>query len=497
MEKNLKSNIFESKSRIILITLIAIMGLITVLFIYIGNLLQENILKTIVKEEKKVAHTIYKQTFDNFISRYESIASNLLLHEEIINSFENKNREKLLSLTLPIYKKLQQENPYLQIMHFHTKETISFLRVHKPEKYGDDLSLIRHMIKKVNELKTKQIGVEVGRYGVNYRVALPIFNSNKKFLGVFEFGINVNYILDIFKNKYNFDTILLFKKNIFDIVFKNYDGIKYSNYSDDCYSIELKNSSSKLEVNDPNNTVFRVNTIQDNAKESIGEILFIKNLSVYTEDIKKVVNIAVAVAILFVLFAFFLTKSIFDNYLKIIHSYQSKLEIKNNSLVKLGNTDHLTKIHNRKSIENILNNEIKRLHRYEHPLCLIIFDIDNFKSINDTFGHNVGDKVLKGLSKLVSANLRDTDNFGRWGGEEFIVVLTETSLNDGVTLSEKIREKIYAHDFGDIKNVSCSFGIAECRPADLCDTIVNNADTALYEAKNTGKNKVVIFKENS
>ena len=493
MKKDIKSNILTGKSKIMLIAPVVILSLITILFIYIGNLLQKNILETIVKEEKKVALKIYQQTFEDFIDRYELIASSLLLNDEVINSFENKDRDKLLDLTLPTYKKLQNENPYFELMHFHTTTTRSFLRLHKPHKYGDDLSSIRHMINQVNEHKTKQIGIEAGKYGIYYRVALPIFNSKKDFLGVLEVGVKINYILDIFQNKYGFDTRLLLKKSVFNVLLENQNNIRYAPYSEDFYLIESENNNSNIIENTANNITFKVNSLQDNAGENIGEILFIKNLNVYTKDIEKLINIAVAVSVLFVILALYLTKRIFDNYLKIINSYQDKLEIKNHSLAKLANTDHLTQIHNRKSIENILNNEIRRSKRYTHSLSVVILDVDNFKSVNDTLGHNVGDKVLKGLAKLISKHLRETDYCGRWGGEEFIIVLTDTSLSNGVKLTEKIREKIYGHDFGDIKNVSCSFGIAECDTGDTCDILIQNADTALYEAKNSGKNKVTIY----
>ena len=493
MKTSIKNKIVTIKSKIMLITLLAIISLTSILFIYIGDVLQKNILETIVKEEKKIALKIYQQTFDDFISRYELIASNLLMNEEIINSFERKDRDKLLSLTLPVYEKLQKENKYLQVMHFHTTDTKSFLRLHKPTKFGDDLSSIRHMINKVNTSKVKQIGIEVGRYGIHYRVALPVFNASKDFLGVFEFGINVNYILEIFKNKYDFETILLFKKDIFKIMFKNANGIEYTTYSEDYYSIELKNKNLKIEEDCANNTTFKVNSIKDYAEQNIGEILFTKNLTAYTEDIEKVVNIAVAVSVLFVILAFYLTKRIFNNHIKTIDSFQKKLEIKNHALVKLSNTDHLTQINNRKSIETILKNEFNRIKRYKHPLSIVIFDIDNFKKINDTLGHNIGDKVLRGLSKLVSSNIRETDFFGRWGGEEFVLVLPETTLDNGYILANQIREKIYAYDFGDIQNVSCSFGISQCSGKDTCETIIHNADTALYEAKQSGKNKVTAY----
>lgn len=494
LNKDIKKNILTGKSKIMLIALVVIISLITILFFYIGNLLQKNILDTIVKEEKKVALKIYQQTFEDFIDRYELIASSILLNDEIINSFENKDRNELLDLTLPIYKKLQKENPYFELMHFHTTTTRSFLRLHKPKKYGDDLSSIRHMINKVNEHKVKETGIEVGKYGVYYRVALPVFNSTKDFLGVLEVGVKINYILDIFKNNYGFDTILLLKKSVFNILLKNENNIRHVEYSNDFYLIESENNNSSTVDKSADNVTFKVNSLEDSVGENIGEILFIKNLNVYTKDIEKLINIAVVVSVLFVLLTLYLVKRIFDNYLKIIDNYQDKLEIKNHSLSKLANTDHLTQVHNRKSIENILNNEIRRSKRYAHPLSVVILDVDNFKSINDTLGHNVGDKVLKGLAKLVLSHLRETDFCGRWGGEEFIIVLTVTSLDNGVKVTEKIREKIYAHDFGDIQNVSCSFGIAECENEDTCDTLIQNADTALYEAKNSGKNKVSIYK---
>jgi len=481
-----------------LLILLGIISLITIIFLYIGYEQQRLILETIIKEEKSVASKISSQTFDNFIQKYESIASNILLNEQIIESLEKKDRNELLKLTLPIYEKLRKENPYLQIMHFHTADTKSFLRLHKPEKFGDDLSSIRHMINKVNKLKVKQIGIEVGRYGIHYRVALPIFNSKKDFLGVFEFGININYLLEIFKNHYNFETILLFKKDLFKIMVTNYKNIMYANYSDEYYSIKFRDNNSSIEkkntvsVND-NVIKFTVHTIKDNSNQTIGELVFIKNIDTYTNSIKQIKYLSIGSAIILLLISFYLVRKIFSNYIKTIESYQKKLEIKNNSLLKLSNTDHLTQINNRKSIETILKNEINRSKRYSHPLSVILFDIDNFKKINDSLGHNVGDKVLKGMSKLVSSCLRETDYCGRWGGEEFIILLTETSLDAGYITSEKLRKCIHAHDFEDIKDVSCSFGIAELSPEDTYESIVHNADTALYEAKNNGKNRVTIY----
>jgi len=151
-------------------------------------------------------------------------------------------------------------------------------------------------------------------------------------------------------------------------------------------------------------------------------------------------------------------------------------------------------VNNRKSIETILIKELKRAKRYNHELSVIIFDIDNFKNINDTYGHNTGDKVLKNIAKVVTATIRETDYFGRWGGEEFIVISTETSLDNALLVADKIRSSIYSYDFEEAETVSCSVGVAEYTSEDTHQTIVHNADTALYQAKHSGKNRVIVYK---
>ncbi len=195
-------------------------------FLYLGYVHHQFVLETIVDEERHVASSIYKNTFLQIAEKYEIIAQNILADQQIIDAFERGDRAELLALTAPIYKKLLEENPFLTIMHFHTKKTKSFLRLHKPQKFADDLSSIRHMINKVNTLKTKQIGLEVGRYGIDYRLALPVFNKAGKHLGAFEFGISINYIFDLFSQEYNFTPLLLLKKESFKEIFEKNIGME-------------------------------------------------------------------------------------------------------------------------------------------------------------------------------------------------------------------------------------------------------------------------------
>jgi len=153
----------------------------------------------------------------------------------------------------------------------------------------------------------------------------------------------------------------------------------------------------------------------------------------------------------------------------------------------------LTDIFNRLEINKRLKNEIETAKRYNIPLSVIYFDIDHFKKINDTYGHEKGDFVLKEIARLITLNLRKTDIFGRWGGEEFLIVLPFTDLKNAFKLAEKLRKIIENYNFNGIK-VTISFGVAEFNKNDNTDTLINRADKALYQAKESGRNRVVYIK---
>jgi diguanylate cyclase (GGDEF)-like protein len=157
------------------------------------------------------------------------------------------------------------------------------------------------------------------------------------------------------------------------------------------------------------------------------------------------------------------------------------------------NHDALTGLFNRQYLSDTLQNEISRASRYEHPLLVGMFDIDYFKNINDTYGHDVGDEVLQNLSNLVKKYLRDTDIVARWGGEEFMILLTETLINDGFEKINKLRELIeLAHLSTSVeKPITVSFGITSFQNGDTKNDITKRVDIALYEAKNNGRNMVV------
>ncbi len=160
---------------------------------------------------------------------------------------------------------------------------------------------------------------------------------------------------------------------------------------------------------------------------------------------------------------------------------------------KHATTDTLTGCYNRKMFNDMLKSEVKKAARHDKKFTLVLLDIDNFKSVNDTYGHMIGDEVLKELAVIAKETIRESDIFARWGGEEFSVLLPETELEGGAVLAEKIRANVKAHRFGKAGNLTCSFGVAQYSPDDPRDTLISNADWALYHAKNHGKNQVAVF----
>ncbi len=170
--------------------------------------------------------------------------------------------------------------------------------------------------------------------------------------------------------------------------------------------------------------------------------------------------------------------------------YQFELLEQKRTLALLSMTDALTGVSNRSHLDKTLLDESVRSDRFKHSLGLIILDIDHFKKINDTFGHQAGDKVLKEFAALLLSSCRATETVGRWGGEEFLIICPETDLSGLEVLAEHMRMKIEAHHFPDVDKVTASFGITCRRVNEPIDTSISRADQALYDAKHSGRNRV-------
>jgi diguanylate cyclase (GGDEF)-like protein len=150
----------------------------------------------------------------------------------------------------------------------------------------------------------------------------------------------------------------------------------------------------------------------------------------------------------------------------------------------------LTNAYNRRYFIQKLEEEIERARRNGNKFSLIMLDIDCFKSINDRFGHNAGDLVLKSMAEFIKNRIRKVDCLARWGGEEFVILLPDTPADKAAVLAEELRESLSRMDIPGVDCVTASFGVAGYCPGDTVDSLVNKADNMMYEAKAAGRNCV-------
>jgi two-component system cell cycle response regulator len=166
-------------------------------------------------------------------------------------------------------------------------------------------------------------------------------------------------------------------------------------------------------------------------------------------------------------------------------------------LQRLAITDGLTKLYNSRSFYSQLELEVDRFNRYKHPLSLLLLDIDNFKEYNDNFGHLEGDKVLVRFSQIIKSCLRANDSAYRYGGEEFTVILPETSGEEAKTVAQRIRATLEAENFTPepdrMATITISIGVTQCFPKEELSSFIRRADKAMYLSKQNGRNRVSVL----
>jgi diguanylate cyclase (GGDEF)-like protein/PAS domain S-box-containing protein len=184
---------------------------------------------------------------------------------------------------------------------------------------------------------------------------------------------------------------------------------------------------------------------------------------------------------------------IFKNSIKI--GYRSICEdiTDKRRIEELSITDKLTGLYNRLKLDEIMLIKVEEFKRYKVDFSVILIDVDDFKKVNDTYGHDIGDYVLKSIAKALKQNIRITDIVGRWGGEEFMIVCTNTNLKNTAILAENLRKKISKITFDKVGNKTISLGVSQFTKEDTINSIFKKADDALYKSKSSGKNKVTIL----
>lgn len=183
----------------------------------------------------------------------------------------------------------------------------------------------------------------------------------------------------------------------------------------------------------------------------------------------------------------------YSNLEQIVEERTSELKEANRTISHQAATDDLTELYNRRYFNECLAAALSAARRHTYPLAMIMIDLDNFKKVNDSHGHSAGDMVLKSFANLLREMIRTEDVAARWGGEEFIVLLSHTTCEAAAALAERIRAAYEQQPVSTVKiELSASFGVVQLHENDDADSLIRRADAALYQAKREGRNRVVV-----
>lgn len=175
---------------------------------------------------------------------------------------------------------------------------------------------------------------------------------------------------------------------------------------------------------------------------------------------------------------------------QMVQSRTAELEDKNIKLEKLSVTDSLTQLYNRVKLDEVFAEQVHASIRYNTPFSILLCDVDLFKSVNDNFGHLIGDKILIEIANILNETIRGTDIIGRWGGEEFLIICRETDKENALKLAQRLRTAVESHSFTGHQNQTISIGVSSFMPKDSDLSMLARADRALYSAKSSGRNCV-------
>lgn len=512
-------------------TLNVIYNILLIGFVFVLLYISAYIFHTQQKEHRTAVHINNKLTQEatqlNALNKShalvaQSIYENILNQEDVLSILKKANRsyndeekeslrKELYEKLLPLYKNLKKQN--ISQLHFHLNGNISFLRFNRPEKFGDSLMGIRSSIDKVNRTKQPVHGFEGGKWFNGFRHVYPLL-SNKKLIGTVEIAHSFNGLkkeaMEIYPAYYAF----LLKKEVVDskawvneatnylptILSSNYllnkqtlDTLPPRSFSvDDLRMIDSKisgDASALLDEEQPfvlytnvkgRDFSISFTPVKNTENKHVAYYISYQTDSVLSQietdyELQLLLSAMITLAFSFLVVMYF-------------RSYQKASQ----SLEALATIDPLTKIANRNQLHMVMQTSLQTALRYEIPLSLIFFDIDDFKRLNDQLGQLTGDEILIELSALVKHHIRSSDLLARWTGNQFIIVLTKTNQHQAEDLANKLRAIIAERSFVVTAHLTCSFGIAQLQKGDTEASLLKRVDTALSTAKKEGKNRVVI-----
>ena len=454
--------------------------LITIVNYYIAIQTSERQLKTVSLPLS--LDNIYTEIQKNILQPY--LISSMMANDTFVKSWleqPNQDEQKIVNYLRTIKEKYHIFNTFLvseKTKNYYTQagliEKLDLTNT-KTKWYTDFLKLQNKH--EINIDFNKKISTALTIF-INYK----ILNNKNITIGVTGVAIKTTYInkmLKKFREKYNFKVTFFNEQGktiLSEEDHNNYTSIDTSPLLKPYYKKIISKKSHLLEVKKDNERyLIHTKYIKDLNLYLMVEV----KLSAYTNNLKTILLLNLLIALAVVVFIVIVLY-------RIIQQHSEKLE-------NLAFYDTLTQIYNRRYFETKLLDEIENAKRYPSDLSVIFIDIDNFKHVNDTKGHDIGDEVLKIISKTFKETIRATDIIARWGGEEFVILLPNTKVKETIVIAEKLKHSL--ENSTEIKTIlsyalEASFGVTEYKKSDDIDTIIKRADDAMYISKRNGKNRV-------
>ena len=443
-------------------------------------------------------------------------------------------RQALLKEVAPAWQRMTEQFEVRQL-HFHLGPgSLSFLRVHKPEKFGDHMDDVRHIIVDTNADQTPRTGFETGRVYSGLRGVVPVWaeeNGKRVYAGAVEVGTSFTEMYRVLDNQLTAGAATLLKlRHVEDNMWSSAIDTQFAQLYEGCNcAIE---ATSRLGI-DPiikhystrglNKTPFDVfhsehikvqgkhfavtywplydyYALSRNTGEQVGAILMWrdieKDIAAFNRSLQSNLLIAVVGFLLLELLIYWTVRLVTGRLEQEVALRTRELNHANKRLAALAQTDELTGLYNRRHFTELLDQEVERCQRLRKPMSLAMADLDYFKSVNDEFGHPMGDHVLQIVAGILRRNCREYDVLGRYGGEEMVIIFPETELATAQHVCERLREEIAAVRItapdGRAVPLSTSIGIAQLQAGDNADELIDTADKALYQAKKEGRNRVCL-----
>jgi len=407
-------------------------------------------------------------------------------------------RESLYRRLLPWYQSLSRYD-FKQVA-FHLPDDSVLLRMHEPDVFGDDLTEIRETVRRVNSTGERASAFELDPVMGGYRFVYPLAEQGRR-RGAVEVSLSVSSFLRILREIDNSGYVFLLDKGAVEsIVLPEFRGTFIDSGFSGKYLFDRDVHSDSAHADLFARNAPRLEALIDSDIDSgfyceyagKGKLILVRHLRNLAGRTEACL-VSVAGDDLYATYdANFASLSVLAlGIYVLLVAFSIAIVNERDKLKRLSTTDSLTGLANRSVAVGTIAAELSRNVRYRHPFSILMIDLDDFKKVNDLYGHGEGDEVLRNFAEVLRKSLRSADVSARWGGEEFLVILPETEHERALSTAQKLCDITASSALSLKVRVTVSLGCAQARDDDTIDSLTIRADDALYEAKKRGKNRAV------